>query len=268
VSGPEHEPPAGAAELRYERERAFHDARFADDDRSANRFYPLMQAADEELTARLDATPEGSDYLEYGCGADASTAIHLARQGRHVVAVDLSEVAIASAAQAARSQGVDGQIDFRVMNAEALELEDDSFDAACGVGVLHHLNLERAYAEVARVLKPGGRALFLEPMGHNPLINLYRRRTPSQRTPDEHPLLTADLKLAERYFGRVETAHFALASLAAVPFAQTSLGRRALGPLEAADRALFRALPSSRKFGWLVVMDLIDPRPAPQPPGA
>lgn len=252
------------ADERYDREREFHDQRFTEDDRSANRFYPLMKAADAYFSERLDDLPADASFLEYGCGADAYTSIHLAERGRHAVGVDLSEVAIAKAEEKVRALGLADLIDLRVMNAEALDLADDSFDAVCGVGVIHHLKLERAFAEVSRVLKPGGRALFLEPMGHNPIINLYRRRTPEQRTPDEHPLLSSDLELARQYFDGVESTHFALAPLVAIPFAQSRLARRVLPPLEAADRALFKNFPASRRFGWLVVIELIRPRRSPE----
>ena len=89
---------------------------------------------------------------------------------------------------------------------EALEAidRDDSFDLVCGSGILHHLDLPAAMRELARVLRPSGRAVFMEPLGHNPAINAFRNRTPELRTPDEHPLLGKDLKLCRRYFGSVE----------------------------------------------------------------
>ncbi|MFI5123653.1 MAG: class I SAM-dependent methyltransferase, partial [Vicinamibacteria bacterium] len=140
------------AEQRYEREREFHDDRFTEDHRSANRFYPLMKAADAYFGERIDGVPADAAFLEYGCGADAYTSIHLAERGRRVVGVDLSEVAIAKAEAKVRSLGLDELVDLRVMNAEALDLADQSFDVICGVGVIHHLKLERAFSEVARVL--------------------------------------------------------------------------------------------------------------------
>lgn len=176
-----------------------------------------------------------------------------------MTAVDLSEQAIEQARGRARDHGVESRIDFRVMNAEALEFPPGSFDLVCGNGVLHHLHLERSLTEVARVLAPGGRALFSEPMGHNALINLYRARTPEQRTPDEHPLLLQDLALAERYFAEVEATFFHLASLLALPFRASKRFDGLLAKLEAADQALFRRLPAIQRFAWVVVLDLRHP---------
>lgn len=38
---------------------------------------------------------------------------------------------------------------------------------------------------------------FSEPLGHNPIINWYRNRTPEMRTEDEHPLLIKDIEFAK-----------------------------------------------------------------------
>ena len=252
---------ADTTAIRYARERAFHDERFADDDRRANRFYAIDAAANAYRMALVDSAPRDSVFLEYGCGAAASSAVHLASQGRpHVVAIDISRVAVTQAEAKARALGLESRIEFHEMNAEALTFPDDSFDIVCGSGVLHHLDLDLAYREIARVLRPQGRAIFLEPMGHNPLINLYRQRTPEQRTPDEHPLLTNDLELAWRYFRRVESTHFALSSLLGLPVATSRVGPRVLGWLDAADRAMFRRIPATRRLSWLVVIELIGSR--------
>src|SRR3546814_3139995 len=70
----------------------------------------------------------------------------------------------------------------------------------------------------SRVLRPGGRAVFIEPLGLNPAIELYRRFTPSARTPDEHPLLRRDFRRFDAAFGSTSCRFYGLATLAAVPF--------------------------------------------------
>ena len=182
----------------------------------------------------------------------------LAQHGAVVTGIDLSPVAIEQAAERAEREGVSGLCEFRLMDAERLEFPESSFDLVCGSGILHHLDLSPALSEVARVLRPGGHAVFVEPLGHNPAINLYRRRTPELRTEDEHPLLMSDLELARAYFGRVEARHFHLLTLLAVPFRRTRAFGAALGVLAAADRALFR-LSIARKHAWTVVITLSRP---------
>jgi SAM-dependent methyltransferase len=243
------------SEDRYERERAFHDDRFSDDARPANRFYgPINRAAHEAFFGRLSALQAPADILDYGCGAGAYIAIHLARRGHRAVAVDLSRVAITQARARAEKLGVADRIDFRVGNAEALDLPDNAFDLVAGAGVLHHLDLEAAYLEIARILRPGCEAIFSEPMGHNPVINLYRNRTPDQRTPDEHPLVMDDFERARRFFARVEPQFFTLTSLLALPFGPTRRNERLIGLLDAVDRVLFRRVPMLQRYAWSVVL--------------
>jgi SAM-dependent methyltransferase len=197
--------------------------------------------------------------LDYGCGDGAYAAIEGARNGQKVIAIDLSPVALERARAHAVRAGVADAIDFRVMNAEALDLEDDQFDFVCGYGVIHHLEITPALREIARVLKPDGAAMFAEPMGHNPAINLYRNRTPDQRTPDEHPLLSSDLPLFEAQFDTVRETYFHLAGLLALPLLSTKYFDGVLSALDRLDTMLMRT--AARKWAWMVVLELSGPRP-------
>lgn len=247
---------------KIEREKAFHNSAFQSSVRHREAAFYSVWGDSLALYERLlnEHGGSGTSVLEYGCG-QGSHAFFLAERGAHVLGIDISDVAIQQAqAEAATRRLMTAE--FRVMNAETLDLPPGTFDLICGSGILHHLDLERAYPAIARVLRPSGVAVFLEPLGHNPLINLYRRLTPDQRTSDEHPLLRRDFDLARRYFGQVETAHFHLSVLAAVPLRRTiAFGpvRRALGAL---DGALFSALPLLRHWAWIVVTVLKSPRPA------
>jgi SAM-dependent methyltransferase len=146
------------------------------------------------------------------------------------------------------------------MNAEQMDFEADSFDLICGCAILHHLNLDKAYAELGRVLDRNGRAVFLEPLGHNPAINLYRRLTPSIRTADEHPLLARDFDAARLSFDRIELQFFALSSLLAVPFRSFRFFNSLRQSCDAVDRLLFRAVPASSWYAWEVVMEFSQPK--------
>ncbi|MGH2967384.1 MAG: class I SAM-dependent methyltransferase [Gemmatimonadales bacterium] len=103
--------------------------------------------------------------LEVGCGMGLDS-VQLARCGFSVTALDLTEVAVGLARQFAEYRGV--SVDFLVGNAEQLEFPDNSFDAVYSFGVLHHTpDIQRAVAEVHRVLRPGGAAYVM----------LYHRRS-------------------------------------------------------------------------------------------
>lgn len=251
---------------RLARERAFHNDLLLDDGpRRASSFYAINERSWEFYSRALlskcsRASARGStDFLEYGCGGGSFSAWLLADNRFPVTGIDLSDVAVARVQSEADRRFPDADLQFRVMNAEAMDFDDDSFDVVCGNGIIHHLDLEASLREVARVLRSDGSAIFTEPLGHNPFINLYRRLTPAQRTDDEHPLLMDDLQLAGRYFGRVEARFFHLFSLASLSIRNSKRFPQALAALDRLDRAAFRLLPPARKYAWHTVLVLSEP---------
>lgn len=89
---------------------------------------------------------------------------------------------------------------FRIMDANHLEFEDNSFDVVYGSGILHHLDFGRAVREIYRVLKPDGVIVFQEPLARNPVGKFVRKRTPEARTPDEKPLDKEEFNILNQYF--------------------------------------------------------------------
>ncbi len=137
----------------------------------------------------------GQQVLEYGCGNYGDLSLKLARAGARVTAADLSGESVRSTYRILKANGLLKQVAPLKMDCEVLCFADASFDLVVGRAILHHLRLEVALPEIRRVLKPGGWALFIEPMGTNPCLNLYRRLTPHSRTEDEHPLTSSDFKM-------------------------------------------------------------------------
>ena len=245
-------------EDRVASERAFHDERFSGDSGRKTAAYYEVDSGNVAYRTLVAEISSPCRVLEYGCGL-GSAAFGLASRGIDVVGIDISPVAIEEAWRQASEKGVDEHTQFVEMDAHRLLMPDESFDVVCGSGVLHHLELEAALPEVARVLKPDGRAIFYEPLGTNPVISLYRRLTPSSRTPDEHPLLPADLELASRWFGVVDAEPHSFVALLGVPAARIPGGRRMLPWLHRLDRWLFRRIPFTRRWAWVVVLDLRQP---------
>lgn len=249
------------SDVRLEREREFHNKVFGDSRRMGRKeldsYYAICSSFAHYRRVVDDHAGAGRSVLEYGCG-EGSLAYHLAKSGASITGIDLSDVAIRKAEERAARQQIAG-IDFRVMNAEELDLEDARFDLICGVAILHHLDLGKAYPELARVLKPGGRAIFLEPLGHNPLINLFRKATPHLRTVDEHPLLISDLGRARAYFGDLDARFFHLHTLLALPFRNAPFVGKLGRSLDAVDRVAFRCIPPLRRYAWQVVITLSRP---------
>ena len=60
-------------------------------------------------------------------------------------------------------------------------LPDNCIDTVICSGMLHHLDLNFAFPELKRILKPGGKILAVEALDYNPLIKIYRLLTPDMR---------------------------------------------------------------------------------------
>jgi len=94
-------------------------------------------------------------------------------------------------------------------------------------------------------------------MGHNPLINWYRRNTPAMRTPDEHPLLMADLRLAAAFFRRVEFRYYHCLDLLTVPLRNSFLFTPSCYVASGIDRLMMTVIPPFRRWAWTVTMVMV-----------
>ena len=196
--------------------------------------------------------------LDYACG-DGKLGLSLADGGAGIViGVDLSAHRLDGAARKAAAMGLNGRMAFFRMDSEVLAFKDGSFDLVVGSGILHHLDTESAAAEISRVLKDGGKAAFMEAMGHNLLVNLYRRLTPWARTQDEHPLVMDDIRVMEGYLGKVCVKGFHLFTL--FPMFLRALTRsdgifdRIFGPFYRLDQWLFKRFLFLERNCWICVI--------------
>jgi SAM-dependent methyltransferase len=258
-----------ATDARKTREIDFHNKRFAAGSRGSDkppaegegvgRFYSVVHQSQACYVSLLKRNCAGKKVLEYGCGTGSFAPCLVKWGARSVTGIDISDVAIEKAAKHAEMEQI-GELTYLQMDAESLRFDDGAFDLICGTAILHHLDLKNAYSELARTLKADGRAVFLEPLGHNPIINLYRKLTPQLRTYDEHPLLMKDLALASKFFGKIELHYFNLLTLMAVPFRKLGRFGRILQGMERADEMLFRAFPMAAKYAWTVVIVVSEPK--------
>ncbi len=238
------------------------EARVEGDPLWSNFKYYAIEGQSLDLVKRwLVERCQGTVVLDYCCG-NGDDSLFVAKSGaRRVVGIDLSAVSIENCRIRARSEGLEDRVEFRVMDAEALDFPDNSFDMAMEYGVLHHLELETAMCELARVLKPEGAMICTETLTHNPFIRMYRSRTPHLRTAweTEHIIGRRSFEIIGRHFGRIEMRFFHLATLAAVPLRSTWLFPIVLPALRAVDRVLL-ALPGLRWQAWQVVFRLSEPK--------
>ena len=114
----------------------------------------------------------------------------------------------------------------------------------------------RAGRELFRVLRPGGTAVFCEPWGGNPFLQLARRRLPyagKEHTPDEQPLRHADLAPLRAIFPHVEVRGFQLLGMLRRVWRRTP---RPGGPLDWLDASLLHRLPFLENWCRYVVLTL------------
>lgn len=108
---------------------------------------------------KMAPLPAGARVLDVATGP-GTMAIAAARGGARVVATDFSQVMVDQVAARAQAEGLAGRVEARVMDGQALDLPDDSFDAAFSMfGLMIFPDRAAGFKEVHRVLKPGGRAL-------------------------------------------------------------------------------------------------------------
>jgi SAM-dependent methyltransferase len=226
------------------------------------KYYAVADASMDYYKAWLSAHCRDKAVLDFGCG-DGEYSVFLAQSGaRKVVGVDISDVSIENCRGRVEALGLSHRAEFHVMDCEALEFPDDTFDVVCEAGVLHHLNLTKAVAEMARVVKPDGHVVCYEAVGHNPLFQLYRNMTPELRTKyeSEHILKVQDVRRLRAFFSRIDVRFFHLLVLLAVPFRRVPGFGAILSLLEAADRVLLR-IPGIRSQAWMMIFEMSGKKP-------
>lgn len=118
-----------------------------------------------ELMLDLAGVDAGSRVLDIAAGAGGQT-IAAARRAGAVLATDISPAILELAAAEARAAGL-GNVATRVMDGEALGVEEGSFDAAISrLGLMYLPDKAGSLAEARRALRPGGRyaaIVFAEP---------------------------------------------------------------------------------------------------------
>lgn len=223
-------------------------------------FYAINRGPRLATKTWMERRAKGAVALDYCCGL-GHTSLALAEMGAQVHGIDISDGELETAKSRMAEAGLADRASFYQMDAEKMTFEDDFFDIIVCSGVLHHLDLDHAYPELARVLKPTGEIICIEAQGTNPLINLYRKRTPHLRTSweSEHILSVKQVRQASAYFDEVDITYFHLFTIAAIPFRKTKFFNQLLGILEAVDKMVLK-IPFVGRLAWQMIFVLKHPR--------
>ncbi len=217
----------------------------------ANTPYPL-----EYAYHLLGENVSGFRIVDFGCGSGANS-VHLAARGAHVWGVDISEELIRLAIRRMTLSGRPDGARFIVASAHDLPFPDGSIDLVFGIAILHHLDLRLVSREIFRVLKPGGRAIFQEPVRNSATVKFVRSLIP-YRAPDispfERPLTDAELREFCAPFSSVRLRAFGL------PHVQLGqilpVVKKQVSALYQSDRALLQAVPALSYYAGIRVIEV------------
>jgi SAM-dependent methyltransferase len=168
--------------------------------------YPL------EYAFHLIGDVAGRTVLDYGCG-NGENALPLVNRGARVIGLDVSADLLWLARQRLALHGLGDRATFLAGSAHDLPLPDGSVDAVMGIAILHHLDLAVSAREVHRVLRPGGIAIFQEPVRNSKLLKTVRGLIPyrGEDVSDyERPLTDGELRAFAAQFRDFRSRAFSL----------------------------------------------------------
>jgi ubiquinone/menaquinone biosynthesis C-methylase UbiE len=166
-------------------------------------YFEACTAPENRFILRQLGDVRGKYLLDLGCGA-GENSVYFAKLGAKCVATDYSPGMVEVALKLAEANQV--QVEGRTINAMAIDFPDNTFDIIYASNLLHHIPDPRlTLTEMHRVLKPGGKACFWDPLKHNPVINVYRRIATKVRTEDETPL---DINLVDYIRSLYSKTHY------------------------------------------------------------
>lgn len=174
-------------------EREYHDQFYAQ--HAADMFYePVFLESYRRINDFFikNAVPDGGRVLSLGCG-DGHREIALAPQTKHILGVDVSSAAIASARENAARAGV-ANAEFQVGDIRTMEFPQGSFDAIWAPAILHHIDdgmIEHLARRSRDWLRPGGVFCSVDPSSKR-LVSLFKRlfhdKYEKFHSPDEREL--------------------------------------------------------------------------------
>jgi ubiquinone/menaquinone biosynthesis C-methylase UbiE len=229
---------------------------------SNHRFYEAANVINDYKDAwiRKWASVPPATYLDFACG-DGLLTIEAAKSGaKAAVGIDISEVSVRNAAETAEGAGVGDRARFLQRDCEDTGLPSNAFSAALCFGMLHHLDLTRAFPELARIMRPGGRVLCVEALAYNPVIQLYRDRTPHLRTDWEkkHILSMKEVNYAKQWFNVENVKFFLMASPLATFLPAGPIRRGGIALAHLVDEVATR-IPGLQLWSWQFAFELVKP---------
>lgn len=194
---------------------------------------------------------DGKKVLEICCGiGDLSGRLALMYPHTEVIGIDYSADCIDEANKkylnVKNLQYVVGDV-FNMGN-----IKNESIDIVVGQAALHHLqnNLKGISKEIARILKPGGKCIFIyEPIGNNPLVSAIRSAINSKtKLIDEANLYENAFQIFANNFSKYDVYYFNLFGYFLKILPKSRLSKIISDITYKFDMLLYRKIPSVRKY--------------------
>ena len=192
------ETPTGLVD-RLERER-IHFNKIAERDLSRDLEMPIWNIRRYDKPAESTPFPleyafhllgelRGTTVVDLGCGEGLNTVI-LASLGARVLSVDISDKSLELTGKRALANGVRENVTLVHSDAATIPIQDGTADRVLCAAILHHVDCLATAQQIRRILKPGGIAVFLEPIEGPSWLSSLKSFVPKQAdvTDDEQPL--------------------------------------------------------------------------------
>jgi 2-polyprenyl-3-methyl-5-hydroxy-6-metoxy-1,4-benzoquinol methylase len=233
-----------------------------------NKIYMVENASEHARTGgtayeffqrMIDQLPLGR-ILDFGSG-DGWVSISMAQKGYDVYGIDISIELVNKSSNWAEELGISHKAHFEEMTGEDLKFQDNFFDAVIGSAVLHHTDIKLALNNIYRVLKSGGKGLFIEPMNQNLILKIWRLLTPWRRSPAERALTLKEIGMVMHRFPKARLYYFNLAAIFSIGLIALSPKNRLVQKLNMAlekfDRVLLKLFPKLNIYCAVVVIELV-----------
>jgi ubiquinone/menaquinone biosynthesis C-methylase UbiE len=214
------------------------------------KFYKTVRKSHDYTEKWIKENAKDKIFLDYACG-NGGNAIRAAQFGAKLsIGIDISRISVLNAKDQAEKLVIENILFFQA-DAENTHLPDNCIDTIICSGMLHHLDLNYAFPELARILSPNGKILAIEALSYNPFIKLYRARTVEMRTDWEkaHILTLKDIRKAKKYFeiGEIRYWHITSYLAAFLP---------SLLPFFNALDSFLTRIPLINRMAWIFTFEL------------
>ena len=210
----------------------------------------LMHQTAVDFSYQLLGNIKNKKLLEVACGSGAQ-ALLFCRNGAELTAIDISEQSVAETKKVLTENHL-GKVPVKKMDAENLSFQENTFDLVYFNSLLMHIkDKDKVISESLRVLKPGGKLIFIETLKSWLFAFPYRTFSPYRHSQPEY----INFKFLKKI--RAKHKEFYLFSCFFLflffIFKNQRTASQLFHALSRIDNFLMAVIPPLRKLSWVTV---------------